>query len=81
MLYSVVEKAKGVYVDKQGLVFTHNKFIEGKGQNIIWVGQTFFIYFFQKDDTDVLFLRRLFKFCPSQKMKIILCLKIVVKAR
>lgn len=35
MLYAVVEKAKGVYVDKQGLVFTHNQFIEGKGQNII----------------------------------------------
>lgn len=56
MLYAVVEKAKGVYVDKQGLVSTHNQFIpEGKGQSIIWVRQIFFIYCFQKDNTDVLF--------------------------
>ena len=38
VLYTAVEKAKGVCVDRQGLVFAHKQCtLKCKGQNIFWV--------------------------------------------
>lgn len=84
VLYAVVEKEKGVHVDRQGLIFALNEGNTKEKKFKCYLRQTSPICFSKKRTLECCcccFCNNSLKFCLGQKMILPLCLDKVIETR